>query len=43
MTQKMNEAMVKALLDNLSREDAIQRIAEALTNRDKLIAKKGGG
>jgi hypothetical protein len=40
MTQKMNEAFVKALLENLSREDAIVEIAKAITSRDEKIKNK---
>lgn len=39
MTQKMNEAFVKAILENLSREDAIVAIAKAITARDEKIKK----
>jgi hypothetical protein len=38
MSQKMNETMVAQLLENLSKEEAIIAIAEAITNRDELIA-----
>jgi hypothetical protein len=38
MTQKMNETMVAELLENLSKEEAIIAIANAITNRDKKIA-----
>ena len=38
-TTKMNEAFVKTILDNMSKEDAIKKIAEAITNRDVVIRK----
>ncbi len=41
MTQKMNEAFVKAILENLSREEAIVEIAKAITNRDQKIKNNG--
>lgn len=34
---KMNEAFVKMVLDNESPEDAIKKIAAAITNRDVII------
>ena len=37
MTQKLNEAFVKAILENSSHEDAIVAIAKAITNRDEKI------
>ena len=39
-TQKMNEAFVKAILENNSREDAIIALAKAITNRDEIIKAK---
>ena len=36
---KMNEAFVKALIDNMSKDDAIVMIAQAITNRDTIIRK----
>ena len=41
MTQKMNEAFVKAILENSSREDAIVAIAKAITSRDEKIKNNG--
>ncbi len=38
MTQKMNETFIRAILENESKEDAIRKIAEAMTNRDNIIA-----
>jgi hypothetical protein len=38
-TTKMNEAFVKMILDNESKEDAIKKIAAAITNRDIVIRK----
>lgn len=38
-TAKMNEAFIKMILDNESKEDAIKRIASAITNRDAIIRK----
>lgn len=39
-TQKMNEAFIKMILDNVvPKEDAIVKIAEAMTNRDEIIKK----
>lgn len=39
ITSKMNEAFVKMILENMSKEDAIVKIAEAITNRDTIIRK----
>ena len=39
ITSKMNEAFVKMILENMSKEDAIVKIAEAITNRDAIIRK----
>lgn len=39
ITSKMNEAFVKMILDNESKEDAIVKIAQAITNRDVIIRK----
>lgn len=36
-TQKINEAFIRSILENESKEDAIRRIAEAMTNRDNII------
>lgn len=36
---KMNEAFVKMIVDNESKEDAIKKIAAAITNRDAIIRK----
>ena len=35
---KLNEVMIRAILENESREEAIKRIAEAMYNRDLKIA-----
>lgn len=34
---KLNQAMIKAIIDNMSKEDAILKIAEAMANRDEEI------
>ena len=34
---KINEAFVKSILDNCSPEEAVRRIAQAMTNRDIII------
>lgn len=39
ITSKMNEAFVKMILENMSKEDAIVKIADAITNRDTIIRK----
>lgn len=39
MTQKMNEAFIKTILENEPLEKAIVKIAEAMTNRDDIINK----
>jgi hypothetical protein len=36
---KMNEVFIKSILDNYSKEEAIRRIVEAMTNRDTIIRK----
>lgn len=41
MNQKMNEAIVRAILENSSREDAIVAIAKAITIRDEKIKNAG--
>jgi hypothetical protein len=41
MTQQLNEAFVRAILENSSREDAIVAIAKAITNRDEKIKNNG--
>lgn len=38
-TTKMNEAFVKMILDSVSKEEAVVKIAQAITNRDILIQK----
>jgi hypothetical protein len=35
----MNEVFVKSILDNISKEEAIVKIADAITNRDIVIRK----
>lgn len=37
--RKMNEAFVKMILDNYTDEEAVHRIADAITNRDAIIRK----
>ena len=34
---KMNQDLIKAIIDNMSKEDAILKIAEAMANRDEEI------
>ena len=34
---KMNQDLIKAIFDNMSKEDAILKIAEAIANRDEEI------
>lgn len=34
---KINEAFIKNILTNCSQEEAIRRIAQAMTNRDTII------
>lgn len=38
-TTKMNETFVRMILDNESKEEAIKKIASAITNRDIVIRK----
>lgn len=38
-TLKINQEMIKSILDNMSKEDAITKIAEAMSNRDAIIEK----
>ena len=38
-TQKMNETLVREILKNNSEQEAIRKIAEAITNRDEIIKK----
>jgi hypothetical protein len=37
-TQKMNEAFIRMILNNVNKEDSIKMIAEAMTFRDNMIA-----
>ena len=34
---KINQDLIKAIIDNMSKEDAILKIAEAMANRDEEI------
>ena len=36
-TLKMNQEMIKSIIENMSKEDAINKIAEAMTKRDIII------
>jgi len=36
-TLKMNQEMIKSIIENMSKEDAINKIAEAMTIRDIII------
>jgi uncharacterized protein YpiB (UPF0302 family) len=38
-TKKMNETFIREILKNNSEEEAIRKIAEAMTNRDEIIKK----
>ena len=38
-TQKMNETLIREILKNNSEEEAIRKIAAAMTNRDEIIKK----
>jgi len=38
-TQKMNKAFIRDILKNNSEEEAIKKIAAAMTNRDDIIKK----
>lgn len=39
MTQKMNSIFVEYMLNNMTREEAIEKIATAITWRDDIIKK----